>query len=351
MESVRARQVAVLACSALLVIVAVQTSDVATVRLRELSHLRGFEYPVLARLLYIGERLIWSSRRGIAIVNAAVAILAAAVLARVLRKAGAVQLEAWIAAPTLILVAVNVDGVTALTIGMAAWFWRRGRLELAGLVCGLGAALKLAPGLLLVPLVASEGWRRGGRALATALGAWVAVNLSYALTRPHEWWFPYRFAAQRTDHEGTIWAALPLDHHAVNLASALAILAAAVAVFVAVRRGALDPRRALALLLLAFLVTSKLWQPHYLLWLLPVLALWGAPRRPLLALELANLAYFLVLWLQLSPGTSGPWLWLSGGARLAAACWLAVGLLVQPLASASPPWAEDAPEAGIQRDP
>src|SRR5271157_6419216 len=119
----RPRCITYLACGVILVVLAPQTSDIATIWVRDAS---GFEYPVLARVLYLAERAVAPSRLGIALVNAAVQIVAAVCIISVLRRNRG-RHSLWMAAPTLMLVTLNVEGITALLILLAQVSWRRGR--------------------------------------------------------------------------------------------------------------------------------------------------------------------------------------------------------------------------------
>jgi uncharacterized membrane protein len=324
------RNIAYLLCSVLLVGLAVQTSDIATIRQRELSGDTRFEYPVLARALYLLEREVAGTPTGIALVNAGLGIAAAVgVTWLISRRGGSASL--WMASPTLMLVGVNVDAITALSILLALQSWKNGHVAGAGVCIGLGAAFKLAPFVLLFPLLGASDWRGAARLLLAATVCWLAVNVPYALAYPDAWSFPYTFASLRHDGLGTIWAALDLDVRATNIASTLTLVVLGASIAVAVRFRKIHVETGAAVALLALLVTSKIWQPHYLLWALPALTLAGAPNRPVRVMEVANLACFFVLWRQLPTETAALWLWAFCAARLAALAWVVLCLLRRDL--------------------
>lgn len=216
------RHVTYLLCSVLLVSLAVQTSDIATIRSRELDGSTVFEYPVLARALYRIERAAAPTPIGIALVNAAIGVAAAIRVSLLLVRAGG-NASLWMVAPSLILVCVNVDAITALLVMLALRSWGRGKVAAAVVWIGLGAAFKLAPFILLFPLLGACDRRGAVRLLAAAAAAWTAANLPLALADPAAWRFPYEFASQRHDGTGTIWGALGLGVQATNFASALAL--------------------------------------------------------------------------------------------------------------------------------
>jgi hypothetical protein len=231
--------------------------------------------------------------------------------------------------PTLMLVALNVEGITALLIVLAVTSWKEGRSAASGIWVGLGAAFKLAPVFMLPPLAVGAGWRAGARVLLAAAAAWLAVNIPYAWLDPAGFRLPYQFAIERQDGRGTIWAAAGLSSNTAALASLAALGAACLAIAAATRRARITAESGCALALLALLGTSKLWQPHYLLWALGALPLTGVPVLPVRCLEVANLAYFVVLWRQLPPESEAVWLWPAAAARLVFLIWVAIAILGQ----------------------
>jgi uncharacterized membrane protein len=248
---------------------------------------------------------------------------AAITVALVLRGVDA-DVSLWTGAPILVLAGQNWDTLTALTIllGLRAWF--QDKDVQAGLWLGIGTAFKLVPGVALVPLLAARGLRRSWPMLLAAVGVTVAANVPLAVRNPTTWWFPYKFASQRADHDGTIWAAFPVHGATLNLLSVLLLLALLAAVFTAVARRRLSVVSGCVLAVLAFIVSNKVWQPHYVLWALPLLALAHASHRPVRALEWTSLAWFAVLWRNEPLVHAGLWAWTVGSARLLSLIALAV---------------------------
>jgi hypothetical protein len=324
-RDLRPRCITYLTCGILLIILAPQISDIATIWMRG-PGVAGFEYPALARALYLIERAIADSRLGIALVNAAIGIAAAVTVIGVLRRNGGRD-SLWMAAPTLMLVTQNVEGITALLILLAIVSWRRGRMAAAGLWTGIGVAFKLVPIFVLPPLIAASGWRARIRIFAAAAVAWLAINVPYASMHPASFRFPYQFALERQDGGGSIWAAIGLTGGGAALASSAALGILCLTIVIGVRRGRLTLESGCALALLAFLGTSKLWQPHYLLWALAALAMTEVPVAPVRALEVANLAYFCVICRQLPPESEAAWLWPAAAVRLACLLWVAVAVI------------------------
>jgi len=319
-----------LVSAALLILFDRQTSDIGAVRLEEMTRVRPFEYPVLARLLYLGERALSGSILGISLINVGVGVAGAVAMALLLRRMGA-DYSLWVAAPLLVLAGQNWDVITALTIALAMWAWLRGADVDAGVWVGIGTAFKIVPIVLLVPMLALGGWRRTLRAAGPAAVLWIAVNLPSVLRNPTAWTFPYKFASERTDVRGTLWAALPLRGGALNMASLVLLALCLGAVFVAAARRRLTFAPACALAILAFIGTNKVWQPHYVLWALPALAICAVGHRWVRGLEWASLLYFADIWRRQPQAFYTEGLWIVGSLRFVALLAVAVAVVLGSL--------------------
>ena len=332
----RPRFVAYLAGGVMLVVLAPQTSDIATIWVRQTNGDAVFEYPVLARLLYLAEGVVAPSRLGIALVNAAVQIVAAVFIVGLLRRSGG-RHSLWMTAPSLILVTLNVEGITALLILLAEVSWRRRRSAATGTWVGIGAAFKLIPVYLLPPLLAASSRRELLRILAMAAVAWTVFNVPYAIWDPAGFCFPYQFAVRRHDGHGTIWATVGIsDGTVATVASLTAFGVICLAIATATHFRRIDPESGCALALLGMLGTSKLWQPHYLLWAVAALSLTKVPALPVRLLEVANLAFFLILWRQLPPESAVLWFRPLGAVRIACLVWVAAAVVGSSKSGAGP---------------
>lgn len=239
------------------------------------------------------------------------------------------------AAPLLLLSAtVNWDLLAIVLAVGGIYAWARRNPVLAGVLLGLGAAAKLWPGFLLIPLILLAVRAGRDRPAWTAVGAavatWFAVNLPVMLAdylrngsidnwlrflrlnteRSIDWgtfWYvgQYLDRSLNPDGQGPFqWLGSHVDPHLNWLTYGLFGLALVGIGALALRA----PRRprfaALALLTVAaFLLFSKVWSQQFVLWLLPLVVLarprWGA----FLAWQAAEVAYFFAFYGQLIRAT------------------------------------------------
>jgi uncharacterized membrane protein len=214
-------------------------------------------------------------------------------------------------APTLLVYGtMNWDllAVAFATAGMLLFFRRRDTG--AGAMMGLGAAAKLFPGLLAVPLILQRIRERApdraiGIAWSTA-GAWVVVNLPFALAAFSAWWTFFRFNGARGADFDSLWYIACRDVHlgsldvcfstrTINIASLVAfVVVFAVVWTIKARREPTFARWTLGFpLLVAFLITNKVYSPQYGLWLLPWFALALPRAREWVLFETADVAVFV----------------------------------------------------------
>ncbi|MGH8963373.1 MAG: glycosyltransferase family 87 protein [Jatrophihabitantaceae bacterium] len=198
--------------------------------------------------------------------------------------------------PLLVFHAFTNWDLLAMALASGALLaWSRNRPGLAGVLIGLGTAAKLYPLFLLVPLVVLAVRTRRGKGAALAIGtaaaAWAGVNVPVALAYHQGWWEFYKFSIDRATERSTLWAIVKtLKDAGANATDTVywvpsgawvaVALIAAIAVVVALGLYApVKPRLAQLcfLVVLAFLITTKVWSPQYSLWLVPLLAL-ARPR-------------------------------------------------------------------------
>jgi Glycosyltransferase family 87 len=215
-------------------------------------------------------------------------------------------------APGLVLasfISWDMLAMALAMVGLAAWAKRHG--VLAGVLLGLAVAAKFYPIVFFGPLLLL--CLRAGRmrafcvTTASALLAWLAVNLPVALIAPAGWSWFYRYSAQRGADWGSIWYYFQTQHWptvgnltpaGMNLASGLAFCSLFALIVLLALAAPRRPRlpQLLFLSLVAFLLVNKVWSVQYVIWLVP-LAVLARPRLGAFALwQAAEVGYFFAVW-------------------------------------------------------
>jgi uncharacterized membrane protein len=307
------------------------------------------EYPVLT--MYVMRAAAWIGGEDYApffyanalILTAAAGIVAASIWLLAGRRA------LWFAlAPTLLVYGtVNWDliAVAFATTAFVAFAARRDGW--AGVLLGLGAAAKLYPALLVVPLLAQRLQdREPDRAIKlvwAAAGTWLLVNVPFVFASPGSWWEFFRFNGTRPADWDSAWyiACRASDltcvgTRSINVLSAILFAASFAALWIwKASRSPRFPRWTLALpLLVCFLLTNKVYSPQYGLWLLPVLALVLPDLKPFIAFSIADVAVFVTrFWFfeDLAGGSGTPqWLFeVAVVVRAVALLWCVAAWLVR----------------------
>ncbi len=251
------------------------------------------EYPIVTGIFMwlagLGASTDGDYLRTTALLLAPFGLLTAGLLARLAGWRALI----WATSPALVLYSVhNWDFLATACVVGAVWAWARGRPGAAAMLLGLGAATKIYPGFLALPLllerVALRDYRGAGRVAAGTGGVWAAINLPFMLANWDGWWATYSFQAGRaadlTTNSIWYWGFPELSGDEVNRWS-FALIAAAwlVAVTVGWAIGRSTGRypwlQVGAALLASFLLFNKVYSPQYVLWLLPFFVLlrirWG----------------------------------------------------------------------------
>jgi uncharacterized membrane protein len=225
-------------------------------------------------------------------------------------------------APALIFHAfTNWDLAAAAFAALALLAWAKRYPWLAGVFIGLGAATKLYPALFLLPLlflcIRARRLSAWFVTVATAVLAWLAVNLPVMLTHYEAWKTFYRLNRTRPSDFDTWWHSI--DHYfsgpsflsepsklniAVAIAVGLALTAVCVLIMLAPRRPRLP--QVLFLALASFLLLNKVYSPQYVIWLIPLAALARPKWRAFLfwqAAEIGLLATRYMFFIQQDKGS------------------------------------------------
>lgn len=295
----------------------------------------SLEYPVLTgaamQITAVGAQAVQSVTGGAAD-NAAVAEgvrfyeLAAAVLGLafvvvVVATARSVPRRPWdpllVAASPVVLMTATINwdllAVALTSLAMVAWF--RHRPGIAGLLIGLGAAVKLYPVLLLGVMVLmairahdrARAFTAAAVAIATAIAGWGAVNFPVMWGATAGWMTFFEFNAARGPDFGSVWYALdllapgllPTDIDRLVVGAGLVVLGLVVVLVISAPQPPGFSQVAF-LAVAGFILVNKVWSPQYSLWLLP-LAVLAHPRwRALLAWQSVEVGYTVCVWLFLA---------------------------------------------------
>jgi uncharacterized membrane protein len=279
------------------------------------------EYPVLT--MYIMRAAAWMtpaasegpsgaasrSYAGFFHVNVAILALAAAAIAIALYLMVGARALFFALAPTLLVYGfVNWDLVAVAFATLATLAYLNRRDVASGVLIGAGAATKLYPALLAVPLVLGrfrERRRVGGVHLVwAAIATWLALNLPFALAGTAGWWEFFRFNGDRPPDWDSLWY-IACDRipgfdlcdrvGVVNILSLALFVLLSIGVWrMRTAREPSFPRWTFGFpLLVLFLLTNKVYSPQYGLWLLPWFALTLPDIRRFAAFEIADVAVFV----------------------------------------------------------
>jgi uncharacterized membrane protein len=328
------------------------------------------EYPVGS--MYVMRGTAWLSPDGgdpyarFYWMNASLLMACAVGAALALEKIGGAKTLLFAGAPMLAIYGtMNWDLVPVALTTLATLALLRGRNALTGALLGLGGAVKIYPLLLLVPF-ALEGRRRTGvegaqRIAAWAAGTWLAINLPFAIAGTDGWWTFFRFNSQRPAEFDSLWrVACEVVCASTPLVNALSLVGTVVIATwcwrAKTRRDPDTPLWHLAFpLLVAFLLTNKVWSPQYGLWLLPWFALVAPSFRPYLAYQATEVLVYLARF-SLFPSSDGSetisYAWLAAAVvlRAAALTWCLAAWIRTPAGEPPAPASARSPSApGIER--
>lgn len=210
---------------------------------------------------------------------------------------------------------INWDLWAVMLLALAMLAWARERPVWAGVLIGLGTAMKFYPLLVLGPLLLvclrSQRMRAFWLTTGAAAAVWLTVNVPVALQATEGWGRFYAMSRSRGPGFGSVWLVLNqigrgIPAAKLNLvASGLFVLSCAGIAALAVR----SPRRPrLAsltfLTVAAFLLTNKVYSPQYVLWLLPLAALARPRWRDLLIWQACEVVHFVGTWLYIAHYTA-----------------------------------------------
>lgn len=235
---------------------------------------------------------------------------------------------------------INWDLLPVALTALGCLLWSRSRPGMAGVLFGLGMAAKLYPVLLLGPLLLlCLRARRMRQFRATLVGfvvAWLVANVPVLILAPGQWLAFWTFNSGRDADLGSIWYVLSLAGHPLphlNAITTLLLLACCAAVGWVIISAPQRPRfgQVAYLVVLAFAITSKVYSPQYVLWLLPLLILARPRWRDWCIFTAGELIYFGAIWGHLNPapgvmGTDQVYSW-AVIIRICCELWIAIMII------------------------
>lgn len=225
-----------------------------------------------------------------------------------------------VASPSIILTGlINWDMLPVALTTLGFLFWQRKKPGWAGLMLGLSMAAKLYAGFLLGPLLVlclrTGKWREFLRTLVGFVVGWAVANLPVMIGAPEQWLAFWTFNSDRAGDFGSIWYVFVLAENPVvdlNLVSTLFFLIGCAAVAALILLAPTRPRigQVSFLVLMAFLLTNKVYSPQYVLWVLPFLAMCRPKWRDWVIFGIGEALYVMAIWghlgQYLNPAGGGP---------------------------------------------
>ncbi|UUL76824.1 glycosyltransferase 87 family protein [Pseudarthrobacter sp. Fe7] len=289
-----------------------------------------FEYPVLIGL--IAGVTAWlvpggdANTRALAYFDINAALLAAVAMVTVVVIARMPGRRPWDAAmvavaPGVVLAGtINWDLWAACLLALGMYSFARRRPVAAGVLIGLATATKLYPllvlGAILLLAVRTGRWRPLLVTAGSAAAAWLVVNLPFAAANFSGWAYFFQYSADRGAGYSSPWFAYNLVANRLGWsglsADGVSVLSAGLFVMACtgIAAVALTARRRPRLAQLAFLIvaafilTSKVYSPQYVVWLIPLLALARPRWRDFLVWQGIEALHWAAIWMYLGQVTS-----------------------------------------------
>lgn len=218
-------------------------------------------------------------------------------------------------APGIILtISVNWDMWAVFLGGFALLLWGRGRPGWAGVLIGLGTAMKLYPlfflGAILVLCVRAGRIRSMVLVAGTATVTWLAVNVPFMLSAFEQWSRFYVFSSEREVSFSSMWLAFQwtgLDGAAFSTLQNSLFLLCCLTIAYLGWVAPTPPRLAqLCFLIVAsFILLGKVYSPQFVMWLIPLLVLARPKVTGYVVWQAAEVFHWASVWMMSAKITSG----------------------------------------------
>lgn len=263
-------------------------------------------------------------------------------------------------APSVLLVGtLNWDLLAVAATSGALWAWSRRYPGWAGVLIAVGASAKLYPLLLLIPLavLCVRAGRVGAwlRAAGAFVIIWLIVNVPFMVTNFDVWAHVFGFNQGRGADAGSIWYGIrlfglhPPSVSLTNLLSTGSLLILLAGVCFLGLSARVRPRLASLcfLAVVAATLTSKVYSPQYVLWLIPLAVLARPRMRDFLIWQLFQVGYYFAVFAHDGHLVTNPRIYqLAIFAQVAATLWFSA-LVIKDIAMPN----RDSVRTGLDGDP
>ena len=211
---------------------------------------------------------------------------------------------------------INWDMWAVVFMVAAMWAFAKHRYAWAGVLIGLGTAVKLFPlllfGAIIVLAIRTARYYPLLVTAGSAAVAWLLVNLPMMLLNPGAWSVFYKFSSDRPPGWSSIWHAYATATDTTipgDLLSSLAFWSFLVLCVIIAAMGLTTkhrPRLAqlMFLIIAAFILVNKVYSPQFVLWIIPLLVLALPNWRDFLIFSVIELLHFWAIWAYLAGPTS-----------------------------------------------
>ncbi|MBP2372670.1 glycosyltransferase family 87 protein [Paeniglutamicibacter psychrophenolicus] len=225
-------------------------------------------------------------------------------------------------APGLILAStINWDMWAVAFLALAMLAWSRQAIFLAGVLIGLGTAMKVFPllffGAVIVLAIRTGRYKPLWVSLAGAGMSWLVVNLPLAVMNFDAWRHFFSFTEDRGAGLSSFWhiwnvtagvvpGMPPLGASAINALALGLFVASCAGIAYLGLRAPVAPRlgQLVFLIVASFILFNKVYSPQFVVWLIPLAALAWPKWKDFLIWQLFEVLHFWAIWMYLYATTA-----------------------------------------------
>ena len=224
--------------------------------------------------------------------------------------------------PGIILASsINWDMWAVAFLALAMLAWSRENTFLAGVLIGLGTAMKLFPilffGAVIVLAIRTGRYLPLWVSLGGAALSWLAVNLPLAVMNFDAWRHFFTFTEDRGAGLSSFWhiwnvtaATVPgmpeMDASVINVLALGLFAASCAGIAYLGLRAPVAPRfsQLVFLIVASFVLFNKVYSPQFVVWLIPLAALAWPKWKDFLLWQLFEVLHFWAIWMYLYASTA-----------------------------------------------